>query len=113
MKSLLIICAFFTFSLKMSAQDLPRNPKAGKCYLRIFEIDKKIEWKEVDCNIVNKSACVRNSYPISKRRKELKEAGYNIALKGRLDSKFIKAHNNYLKKQDKEKRKQKRVEKKT
>lgn len=42
---LLFVSSFFA-----DAQDLPPNSKAGKCYIRCFDYDKKVEWEEINCD---------------------------------------------------------------
>ena len=105
---LLIIVLTFTFQLKAQNYDLPRNPRAGKCYERKFNLDEKYEWKEVVCEKIKK----RNNFipteedkieakercnKIKKYQTELKNAGYEVIVNGRLDDMTITSHHKYLK----------------
>lgn len=48
MKKLLLSCAFLAIGVAMSAQDLPTNPEAGKCYVRCKTPDV---WKNEEITI--------------------------------------------------------------
>ena len=45
MKNIILLITFLIFTSQLKAQnyDLPRNPKAGKCYERCFDYDSKFK----------------------------------------------------------------------
>ncbi|SFI75813.1 OmpA family protein [Olleya namhaensis] len=41
-------------SFAVQAQDMPSNPKAGKCYVRCLSEDNKIsDWEELNCDLMS------------------------------------------------------------
>lgn len=109
---LLTIILAFTSQLKAQNYDLPPNPKAGKCYERCFDYEKKFKWKEVDCDKIkaerNREKTKEELLKIEqyklkmeKYQAKLKELGYDVDLNGIADNKTIIAHHKYLKKKKK------------
>ncbi len=115
LKSLIIISLFSVSPLSI-AQTFPKNPQAGKCYQRCLELDKKIEWKEVDCKKTSKEknntkASIEKSVSFEKHKKKLIALGYNISMNSKLlDKNFINAHNKYISDQNRKNKKKKRLE---
>lgn len=124
MKNLILLISLLTFISHLKAQnyDLPPNPKAGKCYERCFDYEKKFEWKEVDCSKFkaknNKEKTQeelikseREKIKMIKYQEKLKTLGYEIDITGITDDKTIIAHHKYLKKKKKEEKRKRRAEK--
>ena len=109
---LLINLVFYT----ANAQNTPRNPKVGKCYVRQFYLDKKIEWKEIDCKLKGKlkrKSCITDKL-IIEHKKMLLSKGYKVdtTTTSITDESFIQAHNDFIHKKEKVIRKRKRLLKK-
>ncbi|WP_298553837.1 hypothetical protein [uncultured Algibacter sp.] len=124
MKNIILLILLLTFTSQLKAQnyDLPPNSKAGKCYERCFDYEKRFEWKEVDCAkfkaeknrektqeqlIKFKQQKIR----MVKYQEKLKTLGYEIDITGIADNKTIIAHHKYLKKKKKEEKRKRRAEK--
>ena len=121
MRNIILLTIILTFTSQLKAQnyDLPPNPKAGKCYERCFDYEKKFEWKEVDCEKIKaernkektKEELIKGEQEkvkMEKYQEKLKTLGYEIDITGIADNKTIIAHHKYLKKKKKEdKRKRK------
>ena len=45
-----ILILFVVVSVSLFGQDLPRNPIPGKCYVRCFDYQERVEWQERDCD---------------------------------------------------------------
>lgn len=100
-------------------QKSPANAKPGECYVKCFDFDKKIEWKEVDCSEVKKGITIvrdvnnlvkNNEFKekLKAHQKMLQSLGYNVVINGVVDDKTAIAHDKYIQKRDKEAKKQKR-----
>ena len=124
MKNIILLTIILTFTSQLNAQnyDLPPNPKAGKCYERCFDYEKKFEWKEVDCEKIKaernkektKEELIRieqNKLRMEKYQEKLKEFGYEVDINGIADNKTIIAHHKYLKKKKKEEKQKRKTEK--
>ena len=118
----LILIATLASPLKAQNYELPPHPKPGKCYERCFEYDKKIEWKEVDCEKFlsrkHKKKTKEELLKIEQAKlklkayqEKLKKLGYKVDITGTLDNKTIVAHHKYLKKKKREKRRKRRADK--
>ena len=116
-------CLFFIVFMCLSASvmgqnyDLPPNAKAGKCYEKCFEYDKKLTWKEVDCNMIAKKKKQNESEIIETQKAKIKlrkyqekllVLGFDVNVNGILDKNTIDSHHEYLKKKQKAERKEKR-----
>ena len=122
MKNTILLTILLTFATQVKAQnyDFPSNPKVGKCYVKCFDYEKKFEWKEVDCNKVEKQKpektekelikCELAKIKMKKYQEKLKSLDYEIDITGIADNKTIIAHHKYLKKKKKEERKKKKKE---
>lgn len=112
----------FTFQIKAQNYNLPPNPKPGKCYERLFDYNKKFEWKEISCDKIlilktkltkkEQVKCLQEKVKMEKYQEKLKSLGYNVDLTGIADDKTIIAHHKYLKKKKREQRKKLKSEKK-
>ena len=121
---LITVIIFLTFNNALAQNGtLPKNPKPGKCYERCFYYNKPLEWEEVDCkNSSEEKSKKINVYHVRKTEEEaakflkyqqkLVALGYNLKANGFLDSKTVKAHHKYLKFQEKQARKAKRLNRK-
>jgi len=112
----------FTPQLKAQNYDLPPNPKAGMCYEKCFDYEKKLEWKEVDCEKLkakkNKEKtqeglieCEQRIVKMKKYQEKLKALGYEIDITGIADNNTIIAHHKYLKKKKRKNGPKRRAEK--
>lgn len=126
MKQLLFLCLLLipiaTFSQKY---DLPLRVQLGKCYqkfpLKEFDYNKKFRgsnWIEISCKlsselekrkikITKKDSIelVRSKIKMIKYKEKLISLGYDLEPSEVLNGKLIIAHNNYIKKKKREKRK--------
>lgn len=123
MKNILLLTIILTSQLEAQNYDLPPNPKAGKCYVKCFDYEKKLEWKDVDCDKVIKDKkkertkadlikIEQDKLKMEKYQEKLKHLGYEIEITGVPDNKTISAHHKYLKKKKKEAKRKQRAEKK-
>ncbi|KJD36533.1 hypothetical protein PW52_02460 [Tamlana sedimentorum] len=115
MKYIILLILSFTF-LNLTAQnfDVPPNFTPGKCYAKCFHYEKKLEWKEVNCEdfenkILTKKdllAQEQQKLKMEKYQEKLITLRYNVDITGIPDNKTIIAHHKYLKvKEKKTKRK--------
>jgi len=114
-KSVLFIVFSFAYFFGFSQHQLPKNPKPGKCYVRLLEVDKKIAWKEIDCNSDKKKLAKARANQKGKfliHLKELYALGYKVDTLNIGAEKNIIAHNKYLKVLKKEARRKRRLSKK-
>ena len=119
---LITVIIFLTFNNTLAQNGtLPKNPKPGKCYERCFYYNKPLEWEEVDCKNLEKLLPKGVEYftkidggknKFIKYQQQLIDAGYKLIVNGILDSQTIKAHHKYLKFQEKQARKAKRLNRK-
>ena len=122
MKHRLSILLFLLGTLFSYSQNLNfhSNVKAGKCYTKTFEYDKKFEWLEVDCEELRNSHKIscsaitaeQNRLKLLAYKKKLNNLGYNFTNEEEYSESFISAHHKYLKVQEKAKRKALRLERK-
>ena len=126
-KIVVVIFIFYVLILEISAQDfmstvLPKNAKAGKCYVRCTNFTEKWEWKETNCNIKKskivlskeekRQLMVKNCIELKAHQEKLKKLGYKIDVTGKYDEKTYYAHNKYLRDKVKYERKRRRIAKK-
>ena len=124
MRNIILLTIILTFTSQLKAQnyDLPPNPKAGKCYERCFDYEKKFEWKEVDCEKTKaernkektKEELIKieqNKLKMRKYQEKLSKLGYEVDINGIPDNKTIVAHHKYLKKKKKEEKRKRKAEK--
>lgn len=90
---------------------LPKNPKAGKCYVLNFDYNSTDHWKEKDCDslkpingnglnkISGKKAVVakRKQIKFKKYQEYLIDLGYDLELTCKFDKATVIAHKEYLK----------------
>ncbi|WP_452221407.1 hypothetical protein [Lacinutrix salivirga] len=95
MKSILSTLLFLITTLILSAQNLPQNPKAGKCYVSyITERNGLKKWKETNCDLIYKSknlpiSFAQETFEISEKDKKkikkkitkLTDKGYTVEIK--------------------------------
>lgn len=113
MKYCVLLITVLTFTMQVNAQNynLPPNPKAGKCYERCFDYNKKFEWKIVECSKVNGQKTEKTAVELLEIQQEiskmktyqekLKSLGYKLDITGVADNKTIIAHHKYLRKKKK------------
>ncbi len=120
MKTLVSVIILLNFANLLQAQNHrgPSNPKAGKCYQRCFDFYEKYDWKEVSCDTINKNRkktakdlleIAQTKIKMLKYQEKLKQLGYNVDLTGIADTKTTTAHNRYLRKKEREKRRKERM----
>lgn len=106
----IIIFSFFSYQITAQNKDLPKDPIAGKCYNRTFNLNERYEWKTVPCKEKKKQLTVTESIKkgrelsqkIKRYQEFLNAKGYNIKVSGNLNDKTISAHHSYLKVRKKE-----------
>ena len=118
-KTYLLILINLIFYAKVNSQNnnFPRNAKPGKCYVRCFDYQTKVEWEQIDCSLAKKGnkSFKRTKENIEKLRtyqQKLIDLGYDLNVTGFPDDKTINAHNKYVAKKEKEIRKKRKKEKK-
>jgi aryl carrier-like protein len=121
MKNIILLISLLTFTSLVKAQnyDFPTNPKAGKCYLKCFDYNKKFKWKEVDCSLKlakkNEKTkkelikCEQQKIKMGKYQEKLKALGYEVDITKIADNKTIIAHHKYLKHKKKEEKRNRKV----
>lgn len=110
-----VICFFFLKEVKSQMIDPPNYIKAGKCYKRNLDFDKKFECKAIDCDSLKKTnnnitneQLMRFKDSLTNYQKKLKELGYDIEVNGIPDQKTTYAHHKYLKKRNRTKKRKAR-----
>lgn len=107
---LILQLSIFSFGLFSFGQNLPRYPKPGMCYEKIFDYEAQIKWVEISCDSIKKSRpdrffkikgeeatnIVRSIIKFKKYQEKLIKFGYDLEVTGRMDEKTIDAHNDYL-----------------
>lgn len=122
-KLTLISLLIFGFQLEAQNFDLPpKKGKNGKCYIKHFDYDKKLEWKEIDCLKLTTTAnsettedklirCEQEKIKMKEYQEKLKTLGYEVDITGIADNKTIIAHHKYLKLRKKEEKRKLKAEK--
>lgn len=115
MKYIILPIFLFTF-LNLTAQnyDVPPNFTPGKCYMKCFDYEKKLEWKEVNCEDFKNKKLTKKDVLAQKQQKlkmekyqeKLISLGYKVDITGIPDNKTIIAHHKYLRVKKKKKTKQ-------
>jgi len=119
----IIVILLFASPLKAQSYNLPPHPELGKCYERCFDYEKRLEWKEVDCEKIKlknnqkktKEELIKleqEKIKMKKYQEKLKKLGYKVDITGKLDDKTIIAHHKYLRKKKKEEKRKQRKKKK-
>ena len=118
-KVYLLTLISFIFYAKVNSQikNLPKNAKPGNCYVRCFDYETKVDWKQIDCSLAKKDGkpFKRTHETIEKLKvyqQKLIDLGYNLNVTGFPDDYTINAHNKFILKKEKEVRKKKKNEKK-
>ncbi|WP_282073650.1 hypothetical protein [Polaribacter atrinae] len=115
MKSILFLFLFLPSLILVQSLDVPKNPKPGKCYVRHSSqdfnynktVNKKKLWTEMDCyKARDLTIDAEKDRAFLEYQKLLKKEGFDIDITGTLDLKTAKAHNKYLRKSKKNRRRQ-------
>lgn len=91
------ICSAFS-----QAIELPPNPKTGKCYIKIANDLKENEWREVDCEFAQ---LTKDEKQLKTLQIKLHNLGYEVNVDGNLSDQTIESYHQYLKDENKRKRK--------
>lgn len=108
-----------TIVISAQSNNLPKNAKTGKCYLKMtsaanfdyaMQYDRKNMFKEVSCNNAKeKKATQEQESKYRAYQQTLKDLGYDVVVTGKASAKFIEAHNQYLKAQTKANKKRRKI----
>ena len=114
MKCYVLVVLIMCCTTTSWAQSLPDNPQPGKCYVRCLDYDQKIEWLERDCNEAKEVLSVLrpmlpDSHDLLVYQLELQRLGYKFVADGTLSDAFVRCHNRYIRKQRKQRRREKRL----
>ncbi len=106
-ENVMFIVLILSYFLGFSQHQLPKNPKPGKCYFRLFDIDKEIVWKEVSCADKKKLIKSRTDKKgiFLAHLKKLDALGYKVDTLHVNSEKNVIAHNKYLRELKKEQEK--------
>lgn len=119
-KTTLILISLLTFIVQIKAQNiLSVEQVSNKCLIGSLDYDKPFEWEEVDCSkLENSKKSIRTQEQIIKKEQDriklikyqekLITLGYNLEVNGILDEKTIKAHNKYIKRKNREEKRQRK-----
>ena len=110
MKKLILIILIFSIYANVYSQDLPKNPKPGKCYLKCFvdNTNQQTEWKEIGC--VELKSLDKNN--ILATQYKLINLGYKIEPTGCLNNETMTAYKDFKKNKKKIERRLKKEKRK-